>query len=93
MTVDESSTFFSNKGRFFYVQIVKKLSKLSDLNPIYINMLISYGTATVCCIYLILKVIGVAGYQVGIFPDTYRYLQAQKQQRQVLLVHMVKKSR
>ena len=75
------------------MQIVKKLSKLSDLNPIYINMLISYGTATVCCIYLILKVIGVAGYQVGIFPDTYRYLQAQKQQRQVLLVHMVKKSR
>ena len=57
MTVDESSTFFSNKGRFFYVQIVKKLSKLSDLNPIYINMLISYVTATVCCIYLILKVI------------------------------------
>ena len=93
MTVDESSTFFSNKGRFFYVQIVKKLSKLSDLNPIYINMLISYVTATVCCIYSILKVIGVAGYQVGIFPDTYRYLQAQKQQRQVLLVHMVKKSR
>ena len=56
-------------------------------------MLISYGTATVCCIYLILKVIGVAGYQEGIFPDTYRYLQAQKRQRQVLLVHMVKKSR
>ena len=54
-------------------------------------MLISYVTATVCCIYSILKVIGVAGYQVGIFPDTYRYLQAQKQQRQVLLVHMVKK--
>ena len=53
-------------------------------------MLISYGTATVCCIYLIFKVIGVAGY-LGIFPDTYRYLQAQKQQRQVLLVHMVKK--
>ena len=71
------------------MQIVKKLSKLSDLNPIYINMLISDGTATVCCIYLILK---VAGYQVGIFPDTYRYLQEQKQQRQVLLVQMVKKS-
>ena len=83
MTVDESSTFFSNKGRFFYVQIVKKLSKLSDLNPIYINMLISDGTASVSFIYLMLKVIRVTGYKVGIFPGTYRYLREQKQQKQV----------
>ena len=74
--------FFLIKAGFICAYC-QKLSKLSDLNPIYINMLISDGTATVSFIYLMLKVIRVTGYQVGIFPGTYRYLRGQEHQKQV----------
>ena len=40
-------------------------------------------------IYLILKVIRVTGYQVGIFPGTYRYLRGQKNSETGLLLQLV----